>query len=120
MSPLKHFLTLLLYTNKIKLNFKILNFDRKDGKIELSLKREEIKTKSVPYYGVLPNSETGYIKLTAFTENCSNEVKEALLDLKNKNCKKNIKSMLIFGMSSTINLAIHFSLLFGNLLCCKV
>ena len=55
--------------------------------IELSLKREEIKTKSVPYYGVLPNSETGYIKLTAFTENCSNEVKEALLDLKNKNCK---------------------------------
>ena len=38
---------------------------------ELNLIREEIKTKAVPYYGMLPNSETGYIKLISFTENCS-------------------------------------------------
>jgi carboxyl-terminal processing protease len=54
---------------------------------ELSLVREEIKTKAVPYHGMLPNSETGYIKLISFTENCSGEVKEALLDLKSKGCK---------------------------------
>ena len=55
--------------------------------VEISLTREEIKTKAVPYSGILPNSETGYIKLTAFTDNCSNEVKEALVALKAKGCK---------------------------------
>jgi carboxyl-terminal processing protease len=54
--------------------------------IELSLLREEIKAKAVPYYGML-NNETGYIKLLSFTENCSGEVKEALLNLKGKGCK---------------------------------
>ena len=55
--------------------------------VELSLNREEIKSKAVPYSGVLSNGETGYIKLVAFTENCGNEVKSALVDLKTKNCK---------------------------------
>ena len=55
--------------------------------IELSLVREEIKEKAVPYFGMLPNKETGYIKLISFTENCSGEVKDALLDLKAKGCK---------------------------------
>jgi carboxyl-terminal processing protease len=55
--------------------------------IEVSLNREEIKTKAVPYSGMLPNGETGYIKLVSFTENCSGEVKEALTDLKTKGCK---------------------------------
>lgn len=55
--------------------------------VELSLNREEIKTKAVPYFGMMPGSETGYIKLVSFTDNCSNEVKTALVDLKNKGCK---------------------------------
>jgi carboxyl-terminal processing protease len=55
--------------------------------VEISLNREEIKTRAVPYSGMLPNSEIGYIKLVSFTDNCSNEVKEALLDLKSKGCK---------------------------------
>jgi len=54
---------------------------------EVSLNREEIKTKAVPYSGMLPNSETGYIKLIAFTDNCSNEVKEAMVALKAKGYK---------------------------------
>lgn len=54
---------------------------------EINLIREEIKNKAVPYYGMLSNKETGYIKLTSFTENCSGEVKEALLNLKGKGCK---------------------------------
>jgi len=54
---------------------------------DISLTREEIKSKAVPYYSMLPNSETGYIKLISFTENCSGEVKDALNDLKTKGCK---------------------------------
>lgn len=54
--------------------------------LEISLIREEIKIKAVPYYNML-NQEVGYIKLTSFTDNCSGEVKEALLKLKEKNCK---------------------------------
>lgn len=54
--------------------------------IEVNLMREEIKIKAVPFYKML-NEQTGYIKLTSFTENCSGQVKEALLKLKEKNCK---------------------------------
>lgn len=54
--------------------------------VELSLMREEIKVKAVPYFSML-NDKTGYIKLTSFTENCSGQVKDALLKLKEKNCK---------------------------------
>lgn len=53
---------------------------------DINLLREEIKVKAVPYYSML-NEEVGYIKLTSFTDNCSGEVKEALLKLKEKNCK---------------------------------
>jgi carboxyl-terminal processing protease len=54
--------------------------------VEVNLMREEIKIKAVPYYDML-NADIGYIKLTSFTDNCSGEVKEALLKLKEKNCK---------------------------------
>lgn len=54
--------------------------------VEISLMREEIKVKAVPYYNML-NDKTGYIKLTSFTENCSGLVKDALIKLKEKNCK---------------------------------
>jgi carboxyl-terminal processing protease len=53
---------------------------------ELNLTREEIRARAVPYSGLLPNTETGYIKLTSFTENCSSEVRDALLALKAKGC----------------------------------
>ncbi len=51
--------------------------------IEKSINREEIKIKSVSYSGMV-GSDIGYIKLTGFTENAANEVKEALLELKKK------------------------------------
>ncbi len=62
---------------------------RKPGQetpVDVSLNREEIKTKAVQYAGILPNTTTGYIKLISFTENCSGEVKEAFLNLKTKGC----------------------------------
>lgn len=52
-----------------------------------AIMREDIKTKAVPYFGMLPNSETGYIKLTSFTDRCSDAVKDAVQDLKSKGCK---------------------------------
>ncbi len=54
---------------------------------QINLTREEIKTPAVLYFGMLPNKETGYIKLHSFTDNCSGEVKDALLNLKGKGCK---------------------------------
>jgi len=49
--------------------------------VELTMNREEIKTKAVPYYGLVGN-KSGYIKLLSFTENCSGAVRDALIDLK--------------------------------------
>ncbi|MEI8137297.1 MAG: S41 family peptidase, partial [Bacteroidota bacterium] len=74
--------------------------------IELNLFREEIKTKAVPYFGMLPNGETGYIKLTQFTENCSEELKVALLDLKAKGCK-NIVLDLRENLGGLLNEAVN-------------
>jgi carboxyl-terminal processing protease len=54
--------------------------------LALTIKREEIKVKAVSYTSML-SSDIGYIKLTSFTENCSNEVKEAFLKLKDQQCK---------------------------------
>ncbi len=50
---------------------------------EVTVTREEIKIKDVPYYG-LAEEKTGYIKLNGFTESASAEVKAALKDLKEK------------------------------------
>ena len=48
---------------------------------DVTFKREEIKISSVPYYGVLKD-KIGYIKVTSFTRNVSEEVKKAFLSLK--------------------------------------
>ncbi len=67
---------------------------RREGEKNDMLKtvmRDEIKIKSVPYYGVIGDN-FGYIKLTSFTEEASKEVKEAMIDLKEKH---NIKGLMI-------------------------
>lgn len=51
--------------------------------LEFTLTRKAIKINSVPYYGMI-NSNTGYIKLSEFTQAASIEVKNALTDLKAK------------------------------------
>lgn len=57
--------------------------------IEKTINREEIKIKSVSYFGML-NKNVGYIKLTGFTENAAKEVKDALLELKKNTELKSI------------------------------
>ena len=49
--------------------------------IEKTITRDEIKFKNVPYFG-MANDHTGYIKLTQFLENSADEVKQALVTLK--------------------------------------
>ena len=60
---------------------------RNGVEMQKSLTREEIKVKNVPYYGLI-NAETGYIKLTGFTQEAGKEVREALIELKKQNVKQ--------------------------------
>lgn len=56
--------------------------------MDIQLVREEIKINSVPYYGML-NDSVGYVKLRSFTKSASEEVKTAILDMKeNQGMKK--------------------------------
>ena len=55
--------------------------DGENSELEKTLTREEIKIKDVPYYGMI-DKNTGYIKLTGFTNSASTEVKAAFTDLK--------------------------------------
>lgn len=61
-----------------------LTIQRNGAEKELSVKREKIQVPPVPYYGMI-DSGTGYIRFTNFTEDCSEVVKSALIDLKSKN-----------------------------------
>ncbi|MDF2437554.1 MAG: peptidase [Bacteroidota bacterium] len=57
--------------------------------LEKVVNREEIKIKSVSYSGMV-SPGIGYIKLTGFTENAAQEVKEALLTLKKDPALKSV------------------------------
>jgi carboxyl-terminal processing protease len=46
--------------------------------------REKITIDAVPFYGML-DSKTGYIRLSNFTQDCSEEVRKAYLELKKQN-----------------------------------
>jgi len=59
--------------------------------LEFTLIRQKIDMKSVPYSGML-NETVGYIVLKDFTENSGNDVKEALVNLKDKN---NVKALVL-------------------------
>lgn len=51
--------------------------------IEKTLTREKVEIRSVPYYGMV-DDKTAYIRLTKFTRNCSDDVKDAFIELKEK------------------------------------
>jgi carboxyl-terminal processing protease len=57
----------------------------------LTLTREQIKVKNVPFYKKLDN-ETGYIKLSGFTETAAQEVLDALNDM---NKDQSLKSVVL-------------------------
>ena len=66
-----------------------ITYERGGKENQVSLKREEIKIPDVPYYGMLTD-KVGYIRLTSFTQTASQEVKDAFLDLRDKQGMKEL------------------------------
>ena len=64
-----------------------LTIDRNGKETDYPLKREKIIMAPVPYFGML-DSKTGYIRFTNFTQNCIDDVKSALISLKNSNAQQ--------------------------------
>jgi len=63
---------------------------RRPGKKEpfdVTMRREKIKVKNVPYYGMI-NEEVGYMRLTDFSRRAAKEVKGALVNLKEQGAAK--------------------------------
>ena len=59
------------------------------GKIEtIQVNRENIKNKDVPYFGLIPGTNTGYIKLEGFTQTASAEVRDAFQSLKSQGIQR--------------------------------
>lgn len=64
-----------------------------DDSIKFNLVREEIEIKNISYYGFYPEeSGNAYIKLSGFSRSAGDEVKKALLELKDK---RNIESIVL-------------------------
>jgi len=57
----------------------------------LDIVREKIQIDPITYYGMI-DSTTGYIRLSSFTDGCSDNLKAALLDLRDK---KGAKSLVL-------------------------
>ncbi len=55
--------------------------------IRVTLKRENIALPPITYYGILKDS-IGYIILESFTENCSKDMRRAVINLKEQGAKK--------------------------------
>ena len=64
-----------------------LTVERNGTEMDFSVKREKIVVPPVPYYGMI-DSKTGYIRFTNFTQDCSSDVKNALVALKASNPKQ--------------------------------
>lgn len=78
---------------------------------EKTLTREEIKVKSVPYYGMVSDS-VGYIRLNSFTENCGRDVSDALKALKAKSNLKGLVFDLRNNPGGLLNEAVNTSNVF--------
>ena len=55
-------------------------------KMQMKITRKTIQTPSVPYYGLQPNG-IGYLNLRQFTEDCAKEVRNAIIEMKEKGMK---------------------------------
>ncbi len=64
-----------------------ITIERNGKDIEYQLKREKITMPPVPYFGMI-DSKTGYIRFTGFTQNCIEDVRNAVVSLKDKNAQQ--------------------------------
>lgn len=61
-----------------------ITIERNGTEMDFNVKRERIVIPPVPYFGMI-DSKTGYIRFTNFTQNCAQDVKNALTVLKTSN-----------------------------------
>ncbi len=66
-----------------------VKYEREGTQLMATLKREEIKIPDVPYSGML-DEKVGYIRLTSFTQTASQEVRDAFLELRDKQGMKEL------------------------------
>ena len=64
-----------------------VTIERNGKETDYTLKREKIIIPPVPYYGMI-DSKTGYIRFINFTQNCIEDVKNAVTSLKNNNAQQ--------------------------------
>ncbi len=67
----------------VKLSIKRVGVDKL---IDLEFKREKIKVSNVPYFGML-SATVGYVQLSDFTPDAGQEVKNAIVSMKEKGAK---------------------------------
>ncbi len=78
---------------------------------EKTLTREEIKVKSVPYYGMI-RSGIGYIKLNSFTESASKEISTALKEMKSNGNLRGLVLDIRGNPGGLLNEAVNVSNIF--------
>ncbi len=64
-----------------------LTIERNGKEIDFAVRREKIVVPTVPYYGMI-DTGTGYIRYSSFTQNSTDDVRKALIELKNKNASQ--------------------------------
>ncbi|HLN74574.1 MAG: S41 family peptidase [Methylococcaceae bacterium] len=79
--------------------------------LNIEIVREKIQIDPVPYYGML-DKETGYIRLSNFTADCTERVKSAFLDLKEKQGAKTLVLDLRSNPGGLLMEAVRISNLF--------
>lgn len=79
--------------------------------MDIEVVREKIQIDPVPYYGML-DKETGYIRLSNFTVDCTERVKMAFIDLKEKHGAKSLVLDLRSNPGGLLMEAVRISNLF--------
>lgn len=88
-----------------------LLIERQGSEIEKTLTRKRITIPPVPYFGMI-DDETGYIRFTNFTQDCSADVKYALVSLLEKHDAKKIILDLRSNPGGLLNEAVEIVNLF--------
>ncbi|MCW3128462.1 MAG: peptidase [Bacteroidetes bacterium] len=95
----------------IQIKISRMQADGSEKEMDMTLTREEIKIKNVPYYGTV-TKDIGYIRLTGFTEKAGSEVRNALNILIAKNKIKGLILDLRGNPGGLLNEAINVSNVF--------
>jgi carboxyl-terminal processing protease len=82
-----------------------------DKAFQLSFDREKVTVKSVPYSGFVADG-IGYIKLRSFTRNCSKDIKDALVALKEEQSLKGLILDLRSNPGGLLNESVNISNIF--------